>query len=498
MKKLLCIITGFAALVMASSCQKENGTLGRGDTVNATFRVSVPEQMATKAISDGKQATELIFRVFDKNKNLLSDLNQTVEVSGYHATINVQLVKGMTYNFTFWAQTPGKYTVADDGTVTVTPKDMMNGEPYDAFYQVINDYLVKTPFTEDVTLYRPFAQINVGAPKEDFRAAASSAIDTLATGMQTAYTIAVPNKLNLLDRSVSGAAEIEFTPTNRPEEFLTVEGTEYSYVAMAYVLAPVAKDMLPSVKFSIQTTQNGEALTLEREVANVPYQRNYRTNILGNIFSVTGTFNITVDPIYFGDYDYRNTLVLAALKGGEFKLEEDVVLDRPLEVSSNFVLDLNGHKISNTKDIWNDDDAVDYWSLISVQGGTLTIKGEGTLDAKENDCYAVDVRNGGNLIIEGGEYIGNISAVYVYQGKADIRGGKFSIKQLESGTGEAPYRFTVNLYDANRTAGTASALISGGSFYKFNPGDNLAEGSATNFLVAGKTAALQDDWYTVE
>ncbi len=307
MKRIL-LLTFAAAMLLLASCQKEAGITGSGDTVNASFRIALPEQVVSKAISDGTQATELIFRVFDKNDNLLSDLNQTVTVSGYHATINVQLVKGVTYDFTFWAQTPGKYTVADDGTVTVTPADMMNGEPYDAFYARINDYLVTAPFNENVTLYRPFAQLNVGAPKDDFKAAASSAIDTLATAMKTAYTLTVPNKLNLLDGTVSGAAEVAFTATNRPAEFLTVDGTEYSYVAMAYILADVEKDLLPSVKFNILTTQNGEELVLDREVANVPYQRNYRTNILGNIFSVSGIFNITVDPIY-NEPDYNVELI---------------------------------------------------------------------------------------------------------------------------------------------------------------------------------------------
>ena len=483
MKKLFFILTGVAFILMAASCQKEAGNAG--DSITATFRVALPEQVATKAISDGTQATELIFRVFDKDKKPLPKLSQTIAVSGYHATLTVQLVKGVTYNFTFWAQTPGKYTVADDGTVTVTPKDMMNGEPYDAFYQVIKDYPVTKPFTENVTLYRPFAQINVGAPKDDFEAAATSAIDTLATSMKTAYTLTVPNKLNLLDRTVSGAAEVEFTATNRPAEFLKVQGTDYSYVAMAYVLAAVDKDMLPSVKFQIKTTQNGEELVLDREVANVPYQRNYRTNILGNIFSVTGTFNITVDPIYNQpEYNY-------------VQLKSDVVLDQQLVISGNAILDLNGHTISNSTDIWNE--SAGDWSLISVQGGSsLTIRGNGKIEAKEDDCFAVDVREGSTLIIEDGEFIGNISAVYVFEGTADIRGGKFSIKQLDSGTGEAPYRFTVNLFDANRTAGTASAVISGGSFYMFNPGNNAAEGAGTNFLKAGCTATEQDGWYKVQ
>ena len=62
------------------------------------------------------------------------------------------------------------------------------------------------------------------------------------------------------------------------------------------------------------------------------------------------------------------------------------------------ILNLNGTVLRNTEDIW-DKDGGRTWSLISVRdGGYLTIKGNGSVIAKENDCYAVDVRGGAHLI----------------------------------------------------------------------------------------------------
>lgn len=196
----------------------------------------------------------------------------------------------------------------------------------------------------------------------------------------------------------------------------------------------------------------------------------------------------------------------AALKtvlneGGVVALANDLVLDRTLSVPAGkeVVIDLNGKTISNTADLWDvpDEDAGN-WSLLSVKGGTLTIKGAGTLQAKENDCYAVDVQNGGKVVIEDGTYVGNIHAVYVQKGTAEIKGGKYSVQQTYPDAAKA-YGFVLNCYDANRKNGTAKILVSGGEFVKFNPADCVAEGAGTNFVVAGfkSVADGTDTWKVI-
>lgn len=197
----------------------------------------------------------------------------------------------------------------------------------------------------------------------------------------------------------------------------------------------------------------------------------------------------------------------AALKsvfneGGVVALANDLVLDRTLSVPAGkeVVIDLNGKTIRNTADLWDvPDKYANNWSLLSVKGGTLTIKGAGTLQAKENDCYAVDVQDGGTVVIEDGTYVGNIHAVYVQKGTAEIRGGKYSIQQTYPDAAKA-YGFVLNCYDANRKNGTAKILVSGGEFVKFNPADCAAEGAGTNFVVAGykSVASGTDVWKVVK
>ena len=178
-----------------------------------------------------------------------------------------------------------------------------------------------------------------------------------------------------------------------------------------------------------------------------------------------------------------NIKIFTMPNGGSVTLSDNMTVKEPLVVENGKTveIDLNGHTITNETDVWAGND----WSLFSVRGGTLTIK-NGTVKAKDNDCYACDVQYGGTLIIEDGTFVGNISAVYVHEGKAEIKGGTFSIVQTE--TEGDPYRFLLNCYDSNRQAGKASIVVTGGTFENFNPADNAAEGAGTNFVDEGYKA----------
>ena len=129
-------------------------------------------------------------------------------------------------------------------------------------------------------------------------------------------------------------------------------------------------------------------------------------------------------------------------------------------------------------------------SIIAVEkGGDLTVKGNGTIRAKENDCYAFDVSGGGHLVIEDGTYVGNISVVYVLDGSAEIKGGRYSIQQLDN---NKDYQFTLNLQDDGYTNGTGSIVVTGGTFENFDPSKNAAESAnlTTNFVKDGYTSTL--------
>ena len=179
-----------------------------------------------------------------------------------------------------------------------------------------------------------------------------------------------------------------------------------------------------------------------------------------------------------------------ALKGTSevIKLEDNIVIESTLVVEREVTLDMNGKTISNEVEIWNVEE--NNWSVISVRaGGNLIVEGNGKIQAKENDCYAFDVSGGGHLVIEDGTYVGNISVVYVLDGSAEIKGGRYSIQQLDN---KKDYQFTLNLRDECYENGTGSIVVTGGTFENFDPSKNAAESDdlSTNFVKEGYISTL--------
>lgn len=163
-------------------------------------------------------------------------------------------------------------------------------------------------------------------------------------------------------------------------------------------------------------------------------------------------------------------------------LNSDYVADTVISLEGTHTLDLNGHTIKNDTEIYDQDKKI--WSLLSVgKGSDVTIKGDGSFIAKENDCYAIDVR-GGKLTIKGGEFNGNISAVYVYEGEAVIEGGIFKIQQKSNVGPQNGCAYILNCLDSNYKNKTAKINVYGGEFHGFDPAAN-PEGKGTTYVAEG-------------
>ena len=493
-----------ALTLLAVGCNKEQVTeVPDGQMVDVTFTAALPGEMATKTLGDGQTAKTLYVSVYenDAEKTKL-DLDKTATFTDLKTQVTFSLVKGKTYNFVFWAQAEGApYEVTDLKNIKV--KDYTTGandEKRDAFYATRKELKVNGALTETIKLYRPFAQVNFAtadyadAKKAGFNPAVSSF--TASEAATTFDTFAEEGK---------DKVEVALTETEIPADVLkTLDGKTYTRLAMNYLI-PVGKQG-ESHNIDVAATfkaNNGEAVTVS--APNAPVQNNYRTNILGNLLTSQVIFNVEIVPIFNepdNDIDIVNVKDEASLRalfatGGEAKLAADLVLDESMVVKAGkeVVLDLNGKTVSNTADLWNE--SIASWSLLSVRGGSLTIKGAGTLQAKENDCFAVDVQDGGTVVIEDGTYVGNVHAVYVYEGTAEIKGGKYSIQQLSSNPD--PYGYVLNCYDKNRENGIAKITVTGGEFVKFNPADCAAEGAHTNFLADGyKSTQIGDSYFVTK
>ena len=217
---------------------------------------------------------------------------------------------------------------------------------------------------------------------------------------------------------------------------------------------------------------------------------------------------LTMAPVAFAadtsvdSYDSLVEAINSASDGDTITLNGDIDVQRTLVVTKKLTLDLAGHKLYNTKDLWDAPTEKDNnWSLISVrENGDLTITGNGTLDAKKDDCYAVDVQDEtAKATLENGTFVGNITTVYVFEGTLVVKDGSYSIKQLNSNGVQNQYGLTINCYDQNYKNGTAKVFITGGTFAHFNPVDNAAEGTGTNFATSGyETVEGTDGLYTAQ
>ncbi|MBQ2875267.1 MAG: hypothetical protein IJE85_08215 [Bacteroidales bacterium] len=302
MKKIFWIAAAAAGLIAAASCQKEpvNGPEVEGEEAVAVLTISIPEEIATKSYSDGNTATDLYYAVYDsqdQNKKFLFGTTEPLKFENGSLTkeVEIRLVKNYAYDIVFWAQAPGAPYTFDMAAQTITVDNYTtkaNDENRDAFYQVVEGYkIVSTPTKVD--LYRPFAQINFGASDYD---------EVTALGLTMASKVQIsglPNVLNVLDRTVDGAVNADFIETDVPAiygEKLEVKGDKdtYGYVSMNYVLAPVAKGMLDNVTGRFY--YNNDEVVIP--VTNVPYQRNFRTNIIGEFFTGPAHFIVEIIPIY--------------------------------------------------------------------------------------------------------------------------------------------------------------------------------------------------------
>lgn len=493
--KTLKYLAAAALTLLAVSCNKEQvAEVPDGQMVDVTFTAALPGEMATKAIGDGMTAKNLYVSVYenDAEKTKL-ELDKTATFTDLKTQVTFSLVKGKTYNFVFWAQAAegAPYDVTDLKNIKISYEGAeANDEKRDAFYATRKELKVNGALTETIKLYRPFAQVNFGTADYDA---------TVAAGVKPVKSIFTATDVaTIFDTFEAEGKEakdvVTFTESALPGETLVTKAGDYKWMTMNYIL-PMGKQDAKHISNVTAEFIPETGITVKASSPQTPVQNNYRTNILGNLLTSQVIFNIEIVPIFNepdNDVDIVNVKNEASLRalfatGGEATLAVDLDLGETVSVAAGkeVTLDLNGKTIKNTADLWDAPiKEANNWSLFSVKGGSLTIKGAGALQAKENDCYAVDVQKGGKVIIEDGTYVGNIHAVYVYEGTAEIKGGKYSIQQTYPDAGKA-YGFVLNCYDKNYKNGTAKIIVSGGEFEKFNPADCVAEGAHTNFVAEG-------------
>lgn len=326
-KKLFLGMFAAAGMLLATSCSNDElDVVQSGNEAQVTFSLTAEGGIATRAISDGKGAKKLVYAVYNANGELIktianTDVNgQIVDNSafdnGLTENVTITLAKGQQYTVAFWAQNPNctAYTTTDLKNVTIDYAGLNNDETRDAFFKA--ETFTVTGNTEiDVVLKRPFAQINVGVYQTDWDAAVASEIEI----EKSKVTIEkAATSINLLTGEVTGEETVEYGFSTIPAQFDTPEtldvdldkdGTKekYVYLSMSYILANdattgYAKATLEDLDFTF-APKSGNNINFSEGLNAVPVQRNWRTNIIGKILTGDVTFNITIDPIYDGEYN---------------------------------------------------------------------------------------------------------------------------------------------------------------------------------------------------
>ena len=287
MKKTLIQIAAISLMAMTLlSCGKEDIKLPEvGESVTFT----VQTDCGTKALGDHDGAGANVDRCKVAVYMLTSDSSTPYKIydkpevnkhNNLSYSFTVNLLVQQTYQIVVWVDKAGLYDVNDELTsVTRNSGDVTcNSDAYDAFYASV-PFVHGTDMVTAIVAKRPFAQLNL----------ITQDLDPAAQPTEISLTYASPQSFNPLTATVGTEMTSVTYKADRPY-YSSTEGTEHT-LAMNYVFAAAeTQTILPTVKL---TALKGST-TVETQIANVPVQQNYRTNITGKLLTTSGTTSVNL------------------------------------------------------------------------------------------------------------------------------------------------------------------------------------------------------------
>ena len=508
MKKLNYLILGLAGLTLAS-CSQDEILEGAADG-NCLITVSLPSDMATRAIGDNATAASLLnYAIFETDGTFIEKGTANFPEGEVTMTLPLNLTAGASYKIAFFAQDPASTNVysfnANDVAHSVTVEygnmesALNNSDGYDCFYNLLETGAVGTDeMINSVTLNRIVAQVNWGTSDFNKQTVINSYGSGL-TNLRATLTTNAYGTFDLLTKEVSDEVPVtisDFTPDN--EGSFPVSG--YDYVGMQYLLVP-ASSAVYNLDLQVANTEGTASTTIN--VANAPVQANYRTNIYGALLTDQFDFTVTLSSDWnTPDFDLPQdaaSLISALENGGNVVLGSDIYLPTFPTITEETTLDLNGYTLyyDFTLPIQSDD------HMIVVDGGSLTITGNGAI--ADNISYPDDNKNtliyvtgNGTVNIENGDFSasGAGQLIYVESGTANINGGTFKLADDYSKD-----NWCINCKDGTYNS-TSFVNVKGGMFYDWNPADSNTEpGGNVSYLAEGyqsvKTTINNETWYVV-
>ena len=291
MKKTLIQIAAISLMAMTLlACGKEDIKLPEvGESVTFT----VQTDCGTKALGDHDGAGANVDRCKVAVYMLTSDSSTPYKIydkpevnkhNNLSYSFTVNLLVQQTYQIVVWVDKAGLYDVNDKLTsVTRNSGDVTcNSDAYDAFYASV-PFVHGTNMVTAIVAKRPFAQLNL----------ITQDLDHAAQPTEISLTYASPQSFNPLTATVGTEMTSVTYKADRPY-YSSTEGTEHT-LAMNYVFAAAeTQTILPTVKL---TALKGST-TVETQIANVPVQQNYRTNITGKLLTTSGTTSVNLTSTF--------------------------------------------------------------------------------------------------------------------------------------------------------------------------------------------------------
>lgn len=326
-----------AVALLSVSCQKD---MDEVEYANVTVRVQTPASVGTRAYGDGMSADNLVFGVFDETGAELPDLRQgdwtksqteltfdKVNSEGKpYVDVTVRLVKGKSYTFVCWAQNKSvscyDFTDLNKIKVDYTKDNVANNESRDAFFACVSSGVIVEGVVPEVTLKRPFAQLNVGTSPEDFEAARAAGLDVdniyIEVSVTNASSALVTDHENLnynvSTELVAASFDAGLAPVSisAGERFVAkiqgIDGAvtekEYEWLGMNYIFTSLGKDDNKDVTFTLyegNPAEDGAVKLVSYTQSNVWFQANWRTNLVGNLLTADGGIEVFVSPIFDGE-----------------------------------------------------------------------------------------------------------------------------------------------------------------------------------------------------
>ena len=455
MRKIFSI--AMAAVLLMAGCVKEEISLNEnGGKVKVTFTASLPMDVEISRAGQGELANQIHCAIYNEAGEFL--VEKDVVANQKVAHLDFELIKGETYKVAFWAQAAGAPYTFDNDAATVQANYsavVSSNEALDAFYAIEPALTISGPVTKQVTLTRPFAQINLGVPQSELANAATLGVNI--DQAQVKFTN-VATKLDLFSGEVSDRADVTFGFAALPSEDLRVNNVDYEYLAFNYVFVEDT-----DVTDLTYTLADGTKLVKEQTVPAVNFKRNYRTNILGRLITGTAGFDITIDPGELPDHESVFYQSVSTASGLQSALNDDDVDHIVLtgDIDLNDLLSQNSTRAAASTGLTIAKDAVKTIDL-----------GDHTLSWANGDLNSSMIQNNGTLTIQNGD------VVYTYQGAGDPTYGAGNYAINNSGTLTIDANITVRAsqkaegekisHALYAVQGSGNITINGGKIYNHN------------------------------